>query len=116
MSLSSSSPATAAATNAAKRHHNGSKMGKFFGLGIDVAISTSIALLSRTHLFMPRQSAYVEDMSKLPLIEGKSVYAKMMCPPLLREYRRVPETYGVTKIGYFGTYIRYLPTNPTLTA
>ena len=61
-------------------------MGKFFGLRIDVTISTSIALLSRTYLFMPRQSAYVEDMSKLPLIEGKSVYAKMMCPPLLREY------------------------------
>ena len=61
-------------------------MGKFFGLRIDVAISTSIALLSRTYLFMPRQSANVEDMSKLPLIEGKNAYAKMMFPPLLREY------------------------------
>ena len=91
---SSSFPAIAAATDATKRHRTGGKLRQFFGLGIDVAISTSIALLSGTYLFMPRPSAYVEDMSKLPLVEGKSVYAEMVCPPLLREYRRVLETYG----------------------
>jgi hypothetical protein len=85
-STSSSSPAAATP-------HNG-KLRKFFGVGIDVTISTSIALLSGTYLFMPRPSAYMEDMSKLPLVEGKSVYAEMVCPPLLREYRRVLETYG----------------------
>jgi len=71
-----------------------SKLRKFFSLTLDVTISTSIALLSGTFLFMPRPSAYIEDMSKLPLVEGKSVYAEMVCPPLLKEYRRVLMQYG----------------------
>jgi hypothetical protein len=71
-----------------------SKLRKFFSLTLDVTTSTSIALLSGTFLFMPRPSAYIEDMSKLPLVEGKSVYAEMVCPPLLKEYRRVLMKYG----------------------
>ena len=71
-----------------------SKLRRFFGLTLDATISTSIAFLSGTFLFMPRPSAYIEDMSKLPLVEGKSVYAEMVCPPLLKEYRRVLMQYG----------------------
>ena len=33
-------------------------------------------------------------MAELPLVEGKSVYAEMVCPPLIMEYRRVLEEYG----------------------
>lgn len=33
-------------------------------------------------------------MSKLPLVEGKSLYAEMVCPPLVREYKRVLGEYG----------------------
>jgi len=71
-----------------------SKLRRFFRLALDATISTSITLLSGAYLFMPRPSAYIEDMSKLPLVEGKSVYAEMVCPPLLKEYRRVLEQYG----------------------
>ncbi|KAL7538914.1 hypothetical protein ACHAXR_008877 [Thalassiosira sp. AJA248-18] len=71
-----------------------SKLRKFLRLSIDMTISTSITFLSGTFLFMPRPSAYIEDMSQLPLVEGKSVYAEMVCPPLLKEYRRVLEQYG----------------------
>jgi len=71
-----------------------SKMKRFLRLTLDTTISTSIAILSGAFLFMPRPSAYIEDMSKLPLVKGKSVYAEMVCPPLLNEYRRVLEQYG----------------------
>ena len=71
-----------------------SKLRRYLSLGLDVMFSTSITLLSGTFLFMPRPSVYLEDMSKLPLVEGKSVYAEMVCPPLLQEYRRVLEQYG----------------------
>jgi len=71
-----------------------SKMKRFLRLALDTTISTSIAILSGAFIFMPRPSAYIEDMSKLPLVKGKSVYAEMVCPPLLNEYRRVLEQYG----------------------
>ncbi len=71
-----------------------SKRRQLFSWALDVSISTSIVILSGTFLFMPRPSAYIEDMSKLPLVEGKSVYAEMVCPPLLQEYRRVLMQYG----------------------
>jgi len=63
-------------------------------LAFDAAVSASLAVLSSVYLFAPRPAAYVEDMAKLPLVEGKSAYAEMVCPPLLREYRRVLERYG----------------------
>lgn len=71
-----------------------SKLRRSLSIGLDVIVSTSITLLSGTFIFMPRPSVYLEDMSKLPLVEGKSVYAEMVCPPLLQEYRRVLEQYG----------------------
>mmetsp|Transcript_29674 Transcript_29674/g.63034 ORF Transcript_29674/g.63034 Transcript_29674/m.63034 type:complete len:362 (-) Transcript_29674:278-1363(-) len=71
-----------------------SKLRRFLRVAFDATISTSIAFLSGAFLFMPRPSAYIEDMAKLPLVQGKSVYAEMVCPPLLREYRRVLEQYG----------------------
>jgi len=71
-----------------------SRLYTFLRLAIDATISTSIAILSGAFLFTPRPSAYIEDMSKLPLVKGKSVYAEMVCPPLLDEYRRVLEQYG----------------------
>jgi len=71
-----------------------SRLHKFLRLAVDATISTSIAILSGAFLFTPRPSAYIEDMSKLPLVKGKSVYAEMVCPPLLDEYRRVLEQYG----------------------
>jgi hypothetical protein len=52
-----------------------------------------MTVLSGTFLFTPRPSAYIEDMSKLPLVEGKSVYAEVVCPPLLNEYKRTMEQY-----------------------
>jgi len=70
------------------------KLRRFLRLAVDVTISTSITFLSGAFLFMPRPSAYIEDMSKLPLVAGKSVYAEMVCPPLLKEYQRVLEQYG----------------------
>jgi hypothetical protein len=92
----SSSSSLAAAEKKAKAIEikQPSKLRRFFRLSFDLTISTSITLLSGTFLFMPRPSAYIEDMSKLPLVEGKSVYAEMVCPPLLKEYRRVLEQYG----------------------
>lgn len=63
-------------------------------LAFDAAASASLAILSSVFLLAPRPAAYVEDMAKLPLVEGKSAYAEMVCPPLLREYRRVLERYG----------------------
>ncbi len=80
--------------NAISTNQPRSKRRQFFSLALDASISTSFALLSGTFLFMPRPSAYIEDMSKLPLVEGKSVYAEMVCPPLLQEYRRVLMQYG----------------------
>ena len=71
-----------------------SRLRRSLSLGLDVIVSTSITLLSGAFLFMPRPSVYLEDMSKLPLVEGKSVYAEMVCPPLLKEYKRVLEQYG----------------------
>jgi hypothetical protein len=85
---------TQAASPAASGMKRPGKFRRFFSLALDATISTSITLLSGTFLFMPRPSAYMEDMSKLPLVEGKSVYAEMVCPPLLKEYRRVVEHYG----------------------
>lgn len=70
------------------------KVRTFLRLVFDATISTSITLLSGAFLFRPRPSAYIEDMSKLPLVEGKSIYAEMVCPPLLKEYQRVLEKYG----------------------
>jgi hypothetical protein len=67
---------------------------KFLRLGVDLTISTTIALFSGEYLFIPRPSSYIEDMAKLPLVEGKSLYAEMVCPPLLKEYKRVVEKYG----------------------
>ena len=85
---------TQAASPAASGMKRPGKLRRFLSLALDATISTSITLLSGTFLFMPRPSAYMEDMSKLPLVEGKSVYAEMVCPPLLKEYRRVLEHYG----------------------
>ena len=67
---------------------------KCFRLGVDLTISTTIALFSGEYLFIPRPSSYIEDMAKLPLVEGKSLYAEMVCPPLLKEYKNVVEKYG----------------------
>jgi len=88
------STATNAAAATVALQQQPSKLRKFLGVAFDATISTSITLLSGTFLFMPRPSSYIEDMSKLPLVEGKSVYAEMVCPPLLKEYRRVLEQYG----------------------
>jgi len=69
---------------------------KFINLSIDISISTTLTLLSGTYIFTPRPSSYIEDMSQLPLVQGKSVYAEMVCPPLLKEYRKVMEQFGGT--------------------
>ena len=71
-----------------------SKLRRFLRLSIDATISTSITLLSGAYIFMPQPTAYIEDMSKLPLVEGKSAYAEIVCPPLLQEYRRTLLQYG----------------------
>jgi len=70
-----------------------SRLRKFLRLTLDVTISAAMTVLSGTFLFTPRPSAYIEDMSKLPLVEGKSVYAEVVCPPLLNEYKRTMEQY-----------------------
>jgi hypothetical protein len=71
-----------------------SRLRKFLRLTLDATISTAMTVLSGTFLFTPRPSAYIEDMSKLPLVAGKSVYAEVVCPPLLNEYKRTMEHYG----------------------
>jgi len=63
-------------------------------LVFDLAFSSAVTFLSGTFIFLPRPTAYVEDMAKLPLVEGKSVYAEIVCPPLLNEYKRALEQYG----------------------
>lgn len=63
-------------------------------LVFDLAFSSAVAFLSGTFIFLPRPTAYVEDMAKLPLVEGKSVYAEIVCPPLLNEYKRALEQYS----------------------
>jgi len=68
----------------------------FINLSIDISISTTLTLLSGTYIFIPRPSSYIEDMSQLPLVQGKSIYAEMVCPPLLKEYRKVMEQFGGT--------------------
>jgi hypothetical protein len=85
---------TQTASPAASGVNGPGKLRRFLSLTLDATVSISVALLSGTLLFMPRPSAYMEDMSKLPLVEGKSVYAEMVCPSLLKEYRRVLEHYG----------------------
>ena len=67
---------------------------KVLNLTIDIALSTTLTLLSAQYIFIPRPSSYIEDMSQLPLVSGKSIYAEMVCPPLLKEYKRVMEEYG----------------------
>lgn len=71
-----------------------SRLRKFLRLTLDMTISAAMTVLSGTFLFTPRPSAYIEDMSKLPLVKGKSVYAEVVCPPLLNEYKRAMEQYG----------------------
>lgn len=71
-----------------------SRLRKFLRLTLDVTISAAMTVLSGTFLFTPRPSAYIEDMSKLPLVEGKSVYAEVVCPPLLNEYKRTMEQFN----------------------
>lgn len=90
--IAASKSKLADSTNSASQPR--SNLRRFFSVTFDVTVSSSIGLLSGTFLFMPRPSAYIEDMSKLPLVEGKSVYAEMVCPPLLKEYRRVLMQYG----------------------
>ena len=80
--------------NAAHEPARLSPLRKFLRLMLDVTISSATTVLSGTFLFTPRPSAYIEDMSKLPLVEGKSVYAEVVCPPLLTEYKRTMEQYG----------------------
>jgi len=70
------------------------KLRRFLSLAFDITMSTTIALFSGEYLFIPRPSSYIEDMAKLPLVEGKSLYAEMVCPPLLREYKHVLAKYG----------------------
>ncbi|KAL7489816.1 hypothetical protein ACHAW6_015563 [Cyclotella cf. meneghiniana] len=70
------------------------KSQRFIRLAVDVTISTTIAIISGEFLFIPRPSSYIEDMAKLPLVEGKSLYAEVVCPPLLKEYKRVLKQYG----------------------
>jgi len=64
-----------------------------FWLSCDAALSTSLVFLSGTFLFMPPPSSFLRDMADLPLVAGKSVYAEYVCPPLLRDYRRVVEKH-----------------------
>jgi hypothetical protein len=71
-----------------------SRLRKVLRLALDATISTAMTFLSGTFLFTPRPSAYIEDMSKLPLVAGKSVYAEVVCPPLLNEYKRTMEEFG----------------------
>ena len=71
-----------------------SRLRQFLRLTLDVTVSAAMTVLSGTFLFTPRPSAYIEDMSKLPLVEGKSVYAEVVCPPLLNEYKRTMQQYG----------------------
>lgn len=97
--LRSSASASVIKSNHAMDHHSTelkqpSKLTKLLRLAVDTTVSTAIVVLSGASLFMPRPSAYIEDMAKLPLVKGKSVYAEMVCPPLLDEYRRVLEQYG----------------------
>ena len=70
-----------------------SRLRKFLRLTLDATISTAMTVLSGTFVFTPRPSAYIEDMSKLPLVAGKSLYAEVVCPPLLNEYKRTMEQY-----------------------
>jgi len=65
-----------------------------FWLSCDAALSTGTVFLSGTFLFMPPPSSFLRDMADLPLVAGKSVYAEHVCPPLLRDYRRVVERHG----------------------
>jgi hypothetical protein len=41
-----------------------------------------------------RPSNYIKDMAELPLVEGKSLCAEMVCPAILREYKHVLQKYG----------------------
>ena len=70
------------------------KLRRFLRVSVDLTISTTLALLCGKYFFTPRPSSYIEDMAKLPMVEGKSLYAEMVCPPLLREYKHVLEKYG----------------------
>jgi len=71
-----------------------SRLRSFVRLALDATISTAMTVLSGIFLFTPRPSAYIDDMSKLPLVAGKSVYAEVVCPPLLNEYKRTMEQFG----------------------
>ncbi|KAL7488682.1 hypothetical protein ACHAW6_015995 [Cyclotella cf. meneghiniana] len=70
------------------------KRAGFLILALDISISTTVALLSGAFLFIPRPSSYIKDMAELPLVEGKSLYAEIVCPPILKEYKSVLERYG----------------------
>ncbi|KAL7519372.1 hypothetical protein ACHAWX_004139 [Stephanocyclus meneghinianus] len=70
------------------------KQAGFLVFALDISISTTVALLSGAFLFIPRPSSYIKDMAELPLVEGKSLYAEMVCPPILKEYKSVLERYG----------------------
>lgn len=63
-------------------------------LALDATISTLIALFSGAYLFIPRPSNYIKDMAELPLVEGKSLYAEMVCPAILREYKKIRPVAG----------------------
>lgn len=93
-STASTSPSTPTQQQQNAQTNQPSRLRKFLRLGLDVTISTAMTFLSGTFLFTPRPSAYIEDMSKLPLVAGKSVYAEVVCPPLLNEYKRTMEEFG----------------------
>ena len=67
---------------------------KVFNLSIDLSISTTLTFLSASYIFIPRPSSYIDDMAQLPLVPGKSLYAEMVCPSLVKEYKHVLEQYG----------------------
>ena len=67
---------------------------KVLNLSIDMSISTALTFLSASYIFIPRPSSYIEDMAQLPLVPGKSLYAEMVCPSLVKEYKHVLEQYG----------------------
>lgn len=90
----SGGPSVSTSVAANKSKGEPSTLRKVLRLSFDLTLSTTVSFLSATFLFVPRPTSYIEDMSQLPLVEGKSVYAEMVCPPLLQEYKKVLEKYG----------------------
>jgi hypothetical protein len=60
-------------------------------LPVDLAISLLVGI--STSIFLTRPEDLLQDVSKAPLLQGKSVLREELCPPFIREMEQINRGY-----------------------